>query len=263
MNQYLILCLLVLRYVTFTIGFHCPGLHYNQNGRKITTNEGDTPTIRGLFSIIKADESDFDFDIGQGGVRLAMESVIKLFGSVKHAPGKAESSLKQLTRFKSLTPIKETTLQSTLNKLGATIICSGAGKEDYKNPGEGTEAIVVLAPMDAVRDALTGAGSAMNAETIVLNFAGGDDVQVLEVLEAAKQIVLMLDIATKAKVLFNSISTSEFPLGTSSLTVIGLPEGASTGGLEGVENAIATGEIYFCQGQYWTLLQENINTAIA
>lgn len=213
--------------------------------------------------VIKSDDADFIFDEGAGGVRLAMESVIKVAGNVKHKPGNAEPIIKELIRYTALIPVKESTVKESLEKLGATIVCTGSGKELYKDPGQSTEALIVLAPSDAVRDALTGAGSAMNAGTLVVNFAGGDDVQVLEVLDATKQLVLMLDVPTKAKIVFNSISCSEFALGSSTVTVIALPEEISLGGLKYTDKSIATGEVYFCNGVFQTLVEENINTAVA
>jgi hypothetical protein len=222
-----------------------------------------THTINTQLRVIQAEDDDFVFDVGAGGVRLAMESVIKVAGTVKHKPGKAEPQISDLIRYTKLTHVKDAEVKESLKRLGATIVCNGIGKEGYKDPGSGTEAVVVLAPADAVRDALVGAGSAMAAGTLVLNFAGSDDLQVLEVLDATEKIVLMLDAATKAKITFNSISSSEFAFGTSALTVVGLPEETSTGGLRGLDKAIACGEIYFRDGKYWTVVEEDINTAVA
>jgi hypothetical protein len=103
----------------------------------------------------------------------------------------------------------------------------------------------------------------MEFPTIVLNFAGGDDAQVLEVLDAVKDIVLDLDVATRAKILFNSISHSTLPPTSSFLTVVGLPDEVTTGGLRNVDRAVASGEVYFANGKYFTVIEEDINPAIA
>jgi hypothetical protein len=213
--------------------------------------------------VIKAEDNDFVYDTGAGGVLLAKESVVKISGSVKHKPGQAEPQLKELLRYNKLTMIPESKVQSILQSIGGKIICFGKGKELYKDPGQGTEAVVILAPSDAVREALTVAGSALDFGNLVINFAGGDDAQVLEVLDAVKQMTLMLDIATKAKIKFNSISYSDLPAVVSSVTVIALPEESSIGGLTGVEKAIATGEIYYSDERFWTTLEEDRNTSVA
>jgi hypothetical protein len=216
-----------------------------------------------VLRVIKAEDNDFVYDAGAGGVRLATECAIKITGSVSHRPGHADPSIKELVRYNSLISIKESTVNSVLQSMGATIICTGKGIELYKDPGKGTEAVVVLAPVDAVREALAVAGSAISASNLVINFVGGDDAQILEVIEAIKQIVLMLDIATKAKIKFNSISSPDFPLAMSSVTVIALPEESVTGGLSGIDKAIATGEIYVSDGKFWTVVDDDINNDLA
>lgn len=213
--------------------------------------------------VIKAEDNDFVYDAGAGGVRLAQESVIKLSGSVQHRPGHADPLMKDFARYNSLTSIKEPNMRSALQSIGATIICSGQGKELYKDPGQGTEAIIVRAPLDAVREALLVAGPAIDVNNIVINFAGGFDAQITEVIDATKQIVLMLDIATKAKIRFNSISSADLPAQVSSVVVIGLPEESVKGGLSGVDKAIANGEIYIEDGRFWTIVDEDINTDLA
>lgn len=217
-----------------------------------------------LWGVIRPESVDFDFDVGQGGVRLATESVVKLSGKVIHKPGSADPNVSELIRYSNLAPVDDKIVQKALAAAaGATIIATGRGTERYQDPGSTTEAIVIHAPSDAVRDCLVGAGSAMPFDTVVVNFCGGDDAQVLEVMEAIRQLVLALDVATKAKISFHSISHSNFPLSSSAVTIIGLSEGASTGGLEGVERAIASGELYFRDGKYYTLVEQDINPAIA
>ena len=215
--------------------------------------------------VIKAEETDFGFDVGSGGVRLASESIIKVKGIVKYKPGQADPAIKELVRYKSLTLIPdETTMKAMLQKSSGTIVCIGNGKELYKDPGTGSDATVIMAPSEAVKDAFIGAGSVIHAGTIVINFAGGDDVQVLEILDATKQMVLMLDTPTKVKIVFHSISSPTLPQGTATVTVVAFPEDVTTtGGLSGIEKAIASGEIYKWDGKYWTLEESSINTAVA
>jgi hypothetical protein len=124
------------------------------------------------------------FDIGQAGVRLAEESVVKITGTVK--PGSAQPKIKELLRYNEFTEVEEADLTTENFKIIAT----------GKNPGETTEALVIHSPHDAVRDSLIAAGSAMEYPRIVLNYCGGNDLQVLEVLDAIREMVLDLDAVT-------------------------------------------------------------------
>lgn len=216
-----------------------------------------------LGGVIRADELDLDSDIGRGGVRLAQESAVKIKGDVKHKPGSASPSIKNLLRYTGVTALQETAVKEQLSAMAATIVCTGQGKENYKDPGETVETLVVLAPMDAVRDALNSAGSAMQADKVVINIAGGDDIQVLEVVDAIKELVLDLDVATKCKIAFNSLSHSTFPKSCAFITAIGLPEDASAGGMTGTERSIAQGEVYSFEDKWYTVVEEDINTAVA
>lgn len=215
--------------------------------------------FRPLGPVITADEIDFDFDVGQGGVRLAEESVIKITGSIKHKPGKAEPEVKDLLRYTELSLVSE----ADLPKDNFKIIATGRGKELYKNPGESTESVIIYAPSDAVRDALFGAGAASDCARIVVNFAGGDDLQVLEVLEAVEKLVLGLDAVTKSVITFNSISHNSLPMGQATVTVVGLGEENTSGGLKGTQKSMSNGEVYFVDGKYWTVTADSLNTAVA
>jgi hypothetical protein len=216
-----------------------------------------------LGAVIKSEELDVEFDVGRGGVRLTQESVIKMQGDVKHKPGSASPRMKDLLRYTGVTLLEEIRLLEQLKTMQATVVCTGEGKEMYKDPGESLDTLVVLAPMDAVRDALKGAGSAMKADHLVINVAGGDDLQVNEVISALEELVLDLDLVTKAKISFNSLSHSTFPNGYASVTAIALPEGASAGGKAGTEKSIAQGEVYASKGKWYTVVEQDIENAVA
>jgi len=62
-----------------------------------------------------------------------------------------------------------------LGKVGGKIVATGQGKEWYKDPGESVESIVLLTPFEAVKDAVNSATSAIEEQTLVFNFLGGDD----------------------------------------------------------------------------------------
>jgi hypothetical protein len=227
-------------------------------------------TVQPVHVVIRPETVDFDFDVGQGGVRLAEESVIKITGKVTHKPGNAEPNISELLRYTQLTPVNEKMAIELMNGIGATMLAAGRGMELYKDPGATTEQVILHGPTDAVRDALIGAKSAMQASNIVINFCGGEDAQVLEVLSAVKKMVLDLDVATKAKISFNSISHSTFPLGSSTVTVVALPVSDESSeptekvdGQSSAQRAFSSGEIYFREGVFYTVLNEHINTAIA
>lgn len=223
-----------------------------------------------LYGVIRPESVDFDFDVGQGGVRLAEESVIKITGKVTHKPGSADPTISELMRYYQLTSVDEKNVMELMNQFGIDILAAGLGTELYKDPGATTEQIILYAPVEAVRDALIGAKSAMQSSNIVINFCGGGDAQVLEVLSAIKKMVLDLDVATKAKISFNSISHSTFPLKSSAVTVIALsqPDESSddeskVNSQNSIQQSLASGEIYFRDGKFYTLLNEDINPAIA
>jgi hypothetical protein len=214
------------------------------------------------LSLIKSEELDFEVDMGRGGVRLAQESAVKLVGAVKHKPGSASPKMSDLIRYTAVTSLEEKAVREQLKGMGATIVCTGQGKENYADPGETAEERVTLAPMDAVRDALKGAGSAMAADKLVLNVAGGDDLQIMEVMDALRELVLDLDITTKAKISFNSLSDSSFPKKFATIAAVALPEGASSEGMKGAEKSVAEGEVYSSGGKWYTVVEEDINTAL-
>lgn len=199
---------------------------------------------------------------GGDGVRLAQESAIKITGEVVHKPGKADAQPMELLRYTALNKVDESTVTSVLEQTGSKILCSGQGVEEYRDPGETTEKIVILAPTEAIKDAVSKAAPAMESESLVFNFLGGDDLMMGEVLDAAKEMVLMMDIATKAKISFNSLCHDSIPCGTCTVTVVSLGTGTFEGS-SGVQKSIAAGEVYLRDGTYMTVQESEINTALA
>jgi len=215
-----------------------------------------------LHNVIEAQTADMaPAEEGLGGVKLAKESAIKIVGEINHKPGKSESLPEELLRYNNLLTVDESTVKGVLEKGGSTILCSGQGVEDYKDPGETTNKEVFYAPVEACKDAITNAASAMEAETLVFNFLGGDDMMTGEVMEAGNELVLALDIPTKTKVLFNSLSHTTIPKGTCTVTVVSV--GATDDSLSGVEKAVAQGEVYSRDGTWYTVEEGDINTAVA
>lgn len=208
--------------------------------------------------VIRAGENDFALDPNTGGVGLAAESAIKVTGDVKHKPGSANPKPAELLRYTQLQEVSEDQVSSSSSR----IVCTGRGQELYKDPGSTPNKEIILAPLDAVRDALNAAGSTQDAEQLVVNFLGGDDLQVLEVLQAIEQLVLNLDVKTSTKIGFNSLCHTSFPMEQASLTLVALNKGGSDEGLNGVAKALADGEVYFQDGKYYTVAKEDISTVL-
>ncbi len=215
-----------------------------------------------LYEVIRGDAVDTpNIDVGQGGVRLAQESAVKIIGEVRHKPGSAESRAVDLVRYTELLKVDEAKVKEVLEKVGGKIIATGKGVEVYKDPGDALEAIIKLAPMEAIKDAVNGAASAIDEKELVVNFFGGDDLILGEVLDATNELVVMMDIATKAKISLNSMSHSSIPPGTCTVSVISIQAGENK--FSGAGDSIAAGELYIREGLWYTVDKANINTAVA
>jgi hypothetical protein len=228
-------------------------------------SKASSPSTWELREVIRGEDVDAEtMDLGEGGVRLAQESAIKITGDVKHKPGNAVARPMELLRYNNLKQIEDSNINDVFGKIGSKILCTGQGIELYKDPGETLETSVSLAPMEAVKDAVKAAASAMECEQLVFNFLGGDSLMIGEVLDATNELVVMLDIATSAKISFNSLCHNSVPSGTCSLAVISVGSSSEEGDFSGVAaKSIAAGEIYMLDGTWWTVEDSELNTAAA
>mmetsp|Transcript_19819 Transcript_19819/g.30624 ORF Transcript_19819/g.30624 Transcript_19819/m.30624 type:complete len:255 (-) Transcript_19819:46-810(-) len=215
-----------------------------------------------LANIIRADAEDFTFDQGQGGVRLAVESAIKILGDVKHAPGSASTEVNNLLRYTKVSEVDDSVVKSVMSKVGSTLICTGKGEELYKDPGETSLEEIRLGPNEAIKDALVSAGSVSETGNMVINFLGGDDLMFDEVVNALTDLILDLSPPTKCKVSFNSLCHTSFPNGSATVTVLST-QGESKESMKGAEKAVASGEVYFRDGKWYTVAEEDINEVVA
>ena len=233
-----------------------------------TNNYYSTSSTTKLYDIIEAQTEDYVApEEGAGGVALAKESAIKIIGEIKHKPGHAESLPETLLRYNTLQTVDEATIQDVLKKVGggsssSTIICKGQGVELYKNPGETTVSEVNYGPAEAIKDAFSNAASCMESTNLIFNFLGGDDLMLGEVMEAASELVVMLDIPTNANISFNSLSYKTIPSGTCTVTVVSVPA-TTNDELSGVEKAISLGEVYSRDGSWYTVIESDVNTETA
>lgn len=224
-----------------------------------------------LRAIIYAESVDESYDEGLGGVRLAQESAIVMKGIVKGTG----PMFTELTRYTQVTELKQyiktappadQRIPSILENAGLTLVCTGTGTELYKDPGEGTERIVILAPVDAAKKALsnrTSKESLHAAKKIFINFMGGDDLMAHEVIDAVEEMVQGLDISSTSRVTFHSLCHADFPLEKASVAVIALNDEITAQTSSEFTQSIERGEIYFHEGKWWTTLLENINHAVA
>lgn len=239
------------------------GLSPTTNIRSRSVLNRENSFVWELKNVIEAQTEDYvQNEEGLGGVTLAKESAIKIVGDIQHKPGKAESFPQDLLRYNNLRTVDGSIVQNVLNDVDSTILCSGQGVENYKDPGQTTRKEVDYAPLQAVKDAITKAASATEHEHLVFNFLGGDDLMVGEVMEAGTELVMALGISTKTKVSFNSLSHKTIPSGTCTVTVVSLGDKRKDS-LSGIEKAVAYGEIYSRNGVWYTVEESDINTAIA
>ena len=115
--------------------------------------------------------------------------------------------------------------------------------------------------MEAIQQALSNVSN-VNVEkdqSVTFNFLGGDDLILKEVIDASDMLANNLEFESKIKVAFNSISFADVPNDECSVTVVS-SEG-KTGGLSGVDESIASGEVYSMGGQWYTVSEEDVTTA--
>lgn len=221
----------------------------------------DAGVIRGI-----QDDSEI-LDVTAGGVQLSTESVLEVFGDIQ-VLGKnqeSEADFSGLNRYFKFTEIDESTAKASLEQMGATIVAAGEGQEIYFDPGEGTEKRVQYGPDDAVNKALASnpaLGGGKNK--VVVNFLGGDDLQVREVLFAAQKIVDGLEVPKGPAVSYNSVSHNTIPGDVVTVTVVELDamDDEKLSGLKGVEKMIALGKVFLRGGKYCTVTEEDINDAL-
>mmetsp|Transcript_2604 Transcript_2604/g.4735 ORF Transcript_2604/g.4735 Transcript_2604/m.4735 type:complete len:256 (-) Transcript_2604:97-864(-) len=228
----------------------------NNNPTRITTSRASSSVL----NLIRGEAVDAEtFDKNEGGVGLALRSAIKISGKCQ----KDQCDAQELMRYEKMQEVEMSVAQSIMEKSGCSVLCSGMGKELYQDP-ESTiryeDKLVKFAPIEAAKAALENVAAApSDAKYVALNFAGGDDLIIGEILEACDMLVDGLNLEGKPKVSFNSISFNQFADETCSVTVVA--SGGNTGGLEGVDESIAKGELYAYDGKWFTVAEGDITTA--
>ena len=206
------------------------------------------------WAVIRPEDDDDEWDLTKGGVLLAMDSAVKATGAV--SGGSADAT--KLLRYGKLTEASDADVDAALAASGSAVVCTGTGAELYKDPGLSTVEEITLGPMDAVAKALSSSpnvAALSGAKKVVINFLGGNDLMMEEVLDAAGLLAQNMGDAAPSKMTFNSISHKDIADGTASVTVMAAGGGDADGALG---EAVANGEAYFYQGKWYAVLDENI-----
>lgn len=268
---------------------------------------GRTPSLSSSTStsinLIKGEAYGSEpFDENEGGVGLARRSAIKISGVTTYSSDDSSSSsssssnndsyssssseAQELVRYSELHELNTANImKSTMDKMNCQLLYTGKGTELYQDPGKSyriEEKVILLAPIMAVKDALASSSSSTSMssdidididkndhgyEEVVINFLGGDELIIGEVMEACNLLVneidesILLNTKQKTTVKFNSISYTDIPKDVCYVTVIAVGRGGrrSVDGVDGgVDESIAKGEIYVQDGKWWTVTEEDI-----
>lgn len=206
------------------------------------------------WAVIRPEDEDEEWDLTKGGVLLAMDSAIKVTGTV--SGGGADAT--NLLRYEKLTEASEADVNAALASSGSAVICTGTGAELYKDPGLSTVEEITLGPMDAVAKALSSSpnvAALTGAKSVVINFLGGNDLIMEEVVDAANALVQNMGDSAPSKMKFNTISHKGIADGTASVTVMAAGGGKADGALGKV---VSNGEAYFYQGKWYAVLDEDM-----
>lgn len=208
-------------------------------------------------------EGVFDLDDASwltGGVGLAMESALKMEGDVNFSSEGAEADVEDMTAFKTIQKVDESTLKSALAKVDGDILITTVGEEIYFDPGETTEKKVQYASDHAILQALDTNPAVEGAHKVAVNFLGGGDLQCLEVVQAAEKLADKADFDKKTKLRYTSVSYKDFPEASVTATIVAIKnyDEDVIGELSGVEKSIAMGEIFSRDGVYYALSEKDI-----
>lgn len=222
-------------------------------------------TATELAQLIKGDAEGekITLDENAGGVGLVKRTAVKISGISGRGTG---SEARELVRLKTMAELDVAEAESVMDKARCRLLGVGAGREVYETKEVDAtgvlDRVVVLAPIDAAKNVLASMTSAVeeDADSVTMNFLGGDELIIGEVLEACDLLVDNLDLPSKAKVTFNSVSCNDVPSDICTVTVI-----VSTGSADGMEDAdesVARGEVYVHDGKWYTVAEGDIETAL-
>lgn len=141
-------------------------------------------TTSKLNGYIAADADEEQVDMSLGGVGLAHESALVMVGNVDR---KGSPIATDLLRYTDVTSLDE----KQLGEHSISVLCKGEGTEVYQDPGTGTDSTIILAPYEAIAEALTSIDLSVvgkDAKKIVINYCGGEDLLVHEVFGSLQSL---------------------------------------------------------------------------
>merc|ERR1740121_983154 len=194
-------------------------------------------TATELAQLIQGDAEGekITLDENAGGVGLVKRTAVKISGVSSGGTG---TEARELVRLKTMAELDVAEAESVMDKAQCRLLGVGAGREVYETEEVDAtgvlDGVVVLAPIDAAKNVLGSMTSTVedDANSVTMNFLGGDELIIGEVLEACDLLVDNLNLPSKAKVTFNSVSCNDVPSDVCTVTVV-----ASTGSVEGMEGA--------------------------
>lgn len=221
----------------------------------------------GVIKGIQEDSEEIDF--GRCGVKLAEETAVRMSGQVllknTNAASATTAEWTSLDNVLKLSPMDRNNSNRDSSSSGGgaaadyTILATASAVEDYKDPGQGTVKEVLYAPDECVKAILKEIPT-VTAPRIVINVAGGNDLQIAEVLDAVVKLSTAFN--TDAQIVWNSIAFKDFPLGAATMVVVAMQQKLET--MEDMATepfcGLAVGEIYQQNGAYFTVDEKDIVT---
>lgn len=195
-----------------------------------------------LYAFIEADSVDEELDPKGGGIGLAMDNAILISGSVDR---KGVAVARELEHYSKVIPLDDSKMQDI------KVLCKGEGIEIYKDPGDTTTKSITLAPISAVENALMDAlqiGLESN-EKMYVNFAGGDDLMLHEVLDGVQQMVEGLKVSSGGDVQFRSLCEPSFPLEKCGVAAMI------------VGKKWSNGQVFYNEGKWYTVSEDDLVNA--
>ncbi len=195
-----------------------------------------------LQGYIAADSTDEVYDERAGGVGFAMDNAIFISGDVDKNGVAVARDMKHYSKISSC----DISSMSNVDVIG-----KGDGIEVYEDPGLSTVKSITLAPIDAVEGMLSdlNTGASLDGKKVLINFAGGDELMVHEVLDGVQKSVSGIEaMNVKNKdIEFRSISDEQFPVDKCGVAAIAVSDSSE-------------GNIFYIGGEWYTVSEDDVVT---
>lgn len=202
----------------------------------------------GVIKGIKEDDGEVDF--GRCGVKMTADTVVKMSGMCNKKNSAEWDILDNYSQVVDLDDKQQT-----------MVVASALGIEDYQEVGDGTDKVVLYGPIEAANSVIAAMDAAKVDDDVVINIAGGDDLQVEEVLMAIEMVAKEV----KGSVAWNSLSFAKFPSAQATMVVTSVKKPAAKkdddeddNGLKGTAKALSMGEVYLMNDKYVTVVEEDV-----